>query len=114
MPPQIYLIFNLKPPKKYIILALVELNSILGLADDVPRGSVADVCNLAAAYSGLRSLTLFGNSIGIPPTRKNPSSDGGFSLQTLDLSFNRISGDADLRLLPSSPSLLWRLDLIGN
>ncbi|KAG1367605.1 brassinosteroid LRR receptor kinase BRI1-like [Cocos nucifera] len=88
--------------------------TVLDLADNALKGSVADVYNLAAACTGLRSLNLSGNSIGIPPTGKNPSSGGGLSLETLDLSFNKISGEADLRLLLSSPALLRRLDLTGN
>ncbi|XP_008808708.2 brassinosteroid LRR receptor kinase BRI1-like [Phoenix dactylifera] len=88
--------------------------AVLDLADNALRGSVADVYNLAGTCRGLRSLNLSGNFVGIPPAGKNPSGGGGFSLETLDLSFNKISGEADLRRLLSSLGLLRRLYLTGN
>ncbi|XP_010927763.1 brassinosteroid LRR receptor kinase BRI1 [Elaeis guineensis] len=88
--------------------------AVLDLAGNGLGGSVADVLNLAAACSGLRSLNLSGNSIGIPSAGKNPFGSGGFSLEVLDLSHNKISDETDLRWLLSSLGLLRQLDLSGN
>ncbi|RWW60623.1 hypothetical protein BHE74_00032374 [Ensete ventricosum] len=89
--------------------------SELDLSGNDLRGSLADVSSLAAACSGLKSLNLSGNSVGIPPMA---AGDGpavaGFDLEELDLSFNEISGEDDLRWLLSNLGVLRRLDLVGN
>ncbi|XP_072998662.1 brassinosteroid LRR receptor kinase BRI1-like [Typha latifolia] len=79
------------------------------------RGSVSHVAALAGACSGLKSLNLSGNSLGVYPDGKDRSSSFsvGFSgLDTLDLSFNKISGEKDLRWLLSSG--IRQLFLAGN
>ncbi|XP_047054916.1 brassinosteroid LRR receptor kinase BRI1 [Lolium rigidum] len=76
------------------------------------RGSVADVAALAAACSSLRTLNLSGDSVG---TTK-PAGGGGFAaLDALDLSSNKIAGEADLRWMASAGAGSVRhLDLAWN
>ncbi|XP_072994975.1 brassinosteroid LRR receptor kinase BRI1-like [Typha latifolia] len=85
----------------------------LDLAGNGLRGSVADVASLAGACPGLRSLNLSGNSVGVSPAGKG-SSGSGFAVETLDLSFNKISSEGDLTWLFSNLGVLRRLDLDEN
>ncbi|CAL9097540.1 unnamed protein product [Musa acuminata var. zebrina] len=87
----------------------------LDLSGNSLQGSIADVASLAAACSGLKSLNLSGNSVGVPPMAAGDSPAAvGFQLETLDLSFNKISGEFDLRWLLSNLGSLRRLDLVGS
>lgn len=78
------------------------------------RGSVADVEALAAACAGLRALNLSGDSVG--GARSVGGGVSGFaSLDALDLSDNKISGDGDLRwMVGAGVGAVRRLDLSGN
>ncbi|XP_008786507.2 brassinosteroid LRR receptor kinase BRI1 [Phoenix dactylifera] len=86
--------------------------TVLDLAGNRLVGSVADVSALASSCSGLRYLNLSSNAVG-PSAAGNAPSGFGFHLQTLDLSFNKISAETDLRWLLSG-SHIQHLDLAGN
>ncbi|WOK97971.1 systemin receptor [Canna indica] len=87
----------------------------LDLSANVLRGSLADVSALAGACSGLKSLNLSRNYIGVPPTAaRDDVVVAGFEIETLDLSFNKISGEGDLKWLLSNLGALHLLDVSGN
>ncbi|XP_010925340.1 brassinosteroid LRR receptor kinase BRI1 [Elaeis guineensis] len=84
----------------------------LDLAGNRLVGSVADVSVLVTSCARLRSLNLSSNAVGTS-TAGNAPSGGVFLLQTLDLSFNKISAETDLRWLLSGSDIKL-LDLAGN
>lgn len=86
--------------------------TVLDLAGNRLVGSVADVSALATSCALLGSLNLSSNAVG-PSATGNAPSGAGFHLQTLDLSFNKISAETDLRWLLSI-SDIQHLDLAGN
>ncbi|CAL9755364.1 unnamed protein product [Musa acuminata subsp. burmannicoides] len=88
------------------------LLSELDLSGNILLGSLADVHALAEVCSGLKSLNLSGNSVGNHPA--GVAAAVGFKLETLDLSFNKISRQDELRWLFSSLGGLRHIDLIGN
>ncbi|KAI0524047.1 hypothetical protein KFK09_003411 [Dendrobium nobile] len=82
----------------------------LSVAGNSLTGTIADVATLASLCSSLRTLNLSGNAVA-------GSGEGEFSfplLETLDLSFNRISSIGDVRkILLSGPGIRF-LDLSSN
>ncbi|KAL6845644.1 hypothetical protein ACP4OV_025139 [Aristida adscensionis] len=79
------------------------------------HGSVADVAALAAACGGLRTLNLSGDAVGAAKAAGAGGSGFGAGLDTLDLSDNKISSDADLRwMVDAGLGAVRRLDLAGN
>ncbi|KAG0457780.1 hypothetical protein HPP92_022937 [Vanilla planifolia] len=89
---------------------LVELDfSGNGLA-----GSFADATFLSVFCPSLKSLNLSGNYIGLGASGVANPVNTGFLLESLDLSFNRISDMEDLRWFLSNLGSLKRLDLSGN
>ncbi|PKU64305.1 Brassinosteroid LRR receptor kinase [Dendrobium catenatum] len=82
----------------------------LSVAGNSLTGTIADVAALASLCSSLRTLNLSGNAVA-------GSGEGEFSfplLETLDLSFNRISSIGDVRkILLSGPGIRF-LDLSSN
>ncbi|KAG6506192.1 brassinosteroid LRR receptor kinase BRI1-like [Zingiber officinale] len=90
---------------------LVELD----LSGNGLRGSLADVFSFAAVCAGLKSLNLSRNSFGISPAAAgNAPAFSALEVETLDLSFNKLSEESELRLLLSNLGALRRLDLVGN
>ncbi|KAJ8485975.1 hypothetical protein OPV22_018460 [Ensete ventricosum] len=88
------------------------LLSQLDLSGNILHGSLVDVHALAEVCSGLKSLNLSGNSVGNHPA--DGAAAVGFKLEILDLSFNKISRQDELRWLFSSLGGLRHIDLIGN
>ncbi|XP_042456065.1 brassinosteroid LRR receptor kinase BRI1-like [Zingiber officinale] len=90
---------------------LVEMD----LSGNGLRGSLADVFTFAAVCAGLKSLNLSRNSFGNGPTATdNAPVLAALEIETLDLSFNKLSEEYELRGLLSNLGSLRRLDLVGN
>uniref|UniRef100_A0ACD5W2P7 Uncharacterized protein n=1 Tax=Avena sativa TaxID=4498 RepID=A0ACD5W2P7_AVESA len=80
------------------------------------RGSVADVAALAGSCGGLRTLNLSGGAVGAAKAGGGGGGAQGFAaLDALDLSNNKIAGDADFRWMVGAGvgSVRW-LDLALN
>jgi protein brassinosteroid insensitive 1 len=86
----------------------------LDLSGNSLHGSVSDAVSLATSCSSLQLLNLSSNFIGVYSLKRGFALPPAFPLKSLDLSYNKIGGTADLQWVLSGLGILQSLDLSSN